>query len=156
MFYLKLLCENRNSNENGSRMQSDRHTLSPHKVKMKYQLLIKMSMGLLFMFYLFSLELIAAFSELERIFLLEKILKVKIFCIKSLCRLNEILSTGTSDNEISLVHAELKKGGAVVLTRLDFFLEIQRRKIEDIQSMSNIACSLLNARILIIEYLLST
>ena len=50
------------------------------------------------MFYLFEADLIDAFFEIERTFMLEKKSTLKIFRVKSLRRMNDSLATGASDS----------------------------------------------------------
>ena len=54
MFYLKLQRSNSNSNKSGSGESCDKYISLQHKIKLKRQILFKMSIDLSLMFYLFG------------------------------------------------------------------------------------------------------
>jgi hypothetical protein len=98
LLHLKLCRSNRNNNathQNNSKV----YISLPHKIRLKRQVLIKMNMNLSLMYYLFGMDLQDRFNASERRYdPARKKIKVKIYHIKSLRRIDEILCTDTSDS----------------------------------------------------------
>lgn len=98
LFHWKLKKSNRCSDESGRRDLADKFMSVPHKIKMKRQIVIKMNLDLSLMFYLFGSDLRSKFLENEKAYAGEVSAKVKFYHVRSNRRLNELLSTGTSDS----------------------------------------------------------
>ena len=121
LFHLKLQRANMNSNESGRGMMRGRFASLPHKIKMKMQIFTKMSVDLSLMSSLFGLDLNSSFLEFERT---NDSSKIKIFHMKSLHMLNEVLSTGTGDNVISHCTCKTPERWHYYATKVSFILFI--------------------------------